>query len=310
VYRLGYTDDRGRPRHTLGVFGALELSRPGEGGILPHQHTTPKATSDRLDLLRATGLNLSAVWGLSLTPGLSALLRTDQEPLATWTDEDSVDHTVWRIDDPEQVAKISAAVGESPVVIADGHHRYETSLAYRDEQRAAGSGGGADLVMTYVVELVDEELTVRPIHRLLSGFPEGFDLVAALEPWFEASGTASGDAAVLNEMRDAGALAVVAPGATTLLRPRASALADADDLDSSRLGVALAALSSHTVVYQHGVEHVRAAVDGGEAQFGVLLRPATVAQIERNAHQERRMPPKTTFFHPKPKTGLLFRDTR
>jgi uncharacterized protein (DUF1015 family) len=72
--------------------------------------------------------------------------------------------------------------------------------------------------------------------------------------------------------------------------------------------VALAALPSPTVVYQHGVDHVRAAVASGEAQAGVLLRPATVAQIVDIAHGGERMPPKTTFFAPKPRTGVVFRD--
>ena len=76
VHRMSFTDDEGRPAHTLGVIGALELEPPGSG-ILPHEHTTPKAKSDRLDLMRATQAQLSAVWVLSLTPGLSDLLAPD-----------------------------------------------------------------------------------------------------------------------------------------------------------------------------------------------------------------------------------------
>ena len=87
----------------------------------------------------------------------------------------------------------------------------------------------------------------------------------------------------------------------------AGGLRDARDLDSSRLDVALAAFPAHELTYQHGVDNVRRAVAGGAAQAGVLLRPATVAQIEATAHGGERMPPKTTFFHPKPKTGLVFR---
>jgi uncharacterized protein (DUF1015 family) len=108
-------------------------------------------------------------------------------------------------------------------------------------------------------------------------------------------------------MLDAGALCVVTVDGETLLRPRADALADARDLDSSRLDVALDALGITQVSYQHGVDNVRRLVASGEAAAGVLLRPATVAQIEATAHGGDRMPPKTTFFHPKPKTGLVFR---
>jgi hypothetical protein len=108
-------------------------------------------------------------------------------------------------------------------------------------------------------------------------------------------------------MLDEGSLTLVLPDREVLLRPRPDALAEARDLDSSRLDVALAALPDHDLSFQHGVENVRAAVTSGAAQAGVLLRPATVAQIEATAHGGERMPPKTTFFHPKPKSGLVFR---
>lgn len=314
VYRMGYLDDLGRPAHTLGVVGALRLSRPGEGGILPHEQTTLKAKTDRLDLLRATGANLSAVWGLSLTTGLTRLLELGDQPLQAWTDANGVDHAVWRVDDHDRVRAIARAVAASPVVIADGHHRYETSLAYRDERRAAdagGDGGGAEATMCFVVELVPEQLTVRPIHRLLSGLPDGYDLVGALAPWFTAGDTVAADGDVLHRMDEAGSLAVVTPdGTARLLRPRSDALAAAADLDSSRLAVALEALGSPAeVVYQHGVDRIVDAVRNGHAQRGVLLRAATVDQIAANARSGERMPAKTTFFHPKPKTGLVFRRT-
>jgi len=122
VYRMEAPDEDGVVRHTTGVIGALELSRPGEGGILPHEFTTPKAKSDRLDLLRSTTANLSPVWGLSPAVGLTDLLEGAEAPLARF-DADGVVHTVWRITDPDRVAAIAAAIGSEPIVIADGHHR-------------------------------------------------------------------------------------------------------------------------------------------------------------------------------------------
>jgi uncharacterized protein (DUF1015 family) len=307
VYRMSYQDDAGRPRHTTGVIGALELTPPGTD-ILPHEHTTPKARSDRLDLLRACRANTSAIWGLSLAKGLTDLLPVDGPPAADITDEDGVGHTVWIVDDPEAIAAISAAVATQPVVIADGHHRYETSLAYRAERtQAEGTPGPAEATLAYVVELVEDELTVRAIHRLLGGLPPGFDLVGALEPWFEPIGPPPADTPVTTAMAEAGALCVVQPEREVLVRPRPEALADARDLDSARLDVAVAALPEHQLRFQHGPDHVRQAVASGEAQAGVLLRPATVAQIDATAHGGERMPPKTTFFHPKVKTGLVFR---
>lgn len=307
AYRMIASDDAGVERHTTGVIGALELSPPGTD-ILPHEHTTPKAKSDRLDLLRSCRANLSAIWGLSLTKGLTDLLPVGDEPLADVVDEDGVRHTVWRIDDPVACAAISAAVAEHPVVIADGHHRYETSLAYKGEREEAdGLPGEAGATMTYIVELVEDELTVHAIHRLLAGLPEGTDVEAALSPWFEPLGSPPAGVPATTAMVDAGALTLVLPDREVLLRPRPDALANARDLDSSRLDVGLAALPAHVLSYQHGVDQVRAAVASGAAQAGVLLRPATVAQIEATANGGERMPPKTTFFHPKPKTGLVFR---
>jgi len=307
VYRMTYTDDLGRPAQTIGAIGALDLTRPGDGGILPHELTTPKAKSDRLDLLRSTRANLSPVWGLSLTAGLTGLLDITRSPLAEWTDDDGVRHATWRVDDEEQVLAIGRAVGASPVVIADGHHRYETCLAYRDERVAAtGDPGPTAATMAYVVELVEDQLSVRPIHRLVSG--TGADnLIALLEPWFDpGDATVPGDAA--HRMAAAGSLAVVRPdGTARLIRPREDAFDGVADLDSARLAHALGALPDLSVHYQHGVEHVVRAVREARADAGVLLRPATVAQIAVNAHAGDRMPPKTTFFHPKPRTGAVFR---
>jgi uncharacterized protein (DUF1015 family) len=307
IYRMTAADDTGTERRTTGVIGALELSAPGTD-ILPHEHTTKKAKSDRLDLLRSCRANLSAIWGLSLTKGLTDLLPVEGEPLADVVDDDGVRHTVWRVDDPTTCAAISAAVAEQPVVVADGHHRYETSLAYKSEREAAdGKAGDAGSTLAYIVELVEDELTVHGIHRLISGLPEGTDLVAALAPWFDDAGRPPADIPITTAMIDAGCLTLVLPDRELLMRPRPEALTDARDLDSSRLDVGLEAIPECVLSFQHGVDNVRAAVASGAAQAGVLLRPATVAQIEATAHGGERMPPKTTFFHPKPKTGIVFR---
>lgn len=310
LYRMDYLDDLGRQVHTLGVLGALELSRPDEGDILPHEHTTPKAKSDRLDLLRATRVNLSAIWGLSLTKGLTEHCRVDAEPDESWTDGDGVGHQLWRVTDPARIDAIRTAVGASPVVIADGHHRFETSLAYRDERAAAGDNPvGAELAMVYVVELVDDELTVRPIHRLLTGSSDA-DLRAALAERFTLVDAGPVGDDILARMATEGALTLVGPDGTgTFLVPRAGAFEGVDDLDSSRLAAAIESVPGIEVRYQHGVDEILEALQHGEAQAGVLLRPASVAQIDANAHSGRRMPPKTTFFHPKPRTGPVFRPT-
>ena len=314
VVRMSFSDEAGRPRTTTGVLGALELAPPGQGDVLPHERTTPKPKGERLGLQRACRANLSPVWGLSMSAGLSDLLAPDGKPdgehLGRATDDDGIVHELWRLP-ADRVGAVAAVVARRPVVLADGHHRYETALAYQAEVRAErGDGpGDHDLVMALVVELAEDELSVRAIHRLLSGLPAGFDLPGALDRWFELT-PAPGevDGSFLVRMLDAGALGIVTPAGAWLARPRPETEAAAEHpLDSARLDVALAGLPAHQVVYQHGVDHVTAAVAAGQAQAGVLLRPADVPTISAMAEQRLRMPPKTTFFYPKPRTGLVFR---
>lgn len=315
VYRMTYRDDRGRQARTLGVIGALALSRPDEGEILPHEHTTPKAKTDRLDLLRATCTNLSPIWVLSLTEGLTDVIEPAGPPDAEWTDDDGVGHATWVVDDPDRIERIAAAVASNPVVVADGHHRYETSLQHRDERRAESGSGplAADATMALVVELTPDELCVRPIHRLVDGLdPDALRAALVAGGFDEVEGpVAAGavdDGSVLDAMDAAGAIALVGrDGSATLLRPRPGAFDGVDDLDSARVGHALAEVAGVDVRFQHGTDLIARAVTGGQASAGLLLRPATVAQIQANAHAARRMPAKTTFFHPKPRTGVVVR---
>ncbi len=309
VYRMDLTHPSGHATRTIGVLGALELSRPGEGHILPHEFTTPKAKSDRLDLLRATHANLSAIWGLSPVVGLTDLLARP-EPLTDWMGSDGTQHQLGRITDPERVAAIGAAVAGAPIVIADGHHRYETSLVYRDERRAAnsdGSAGAAEFALTFVVELVESELTVLPIHRLIDEMRKAVDIVSALAESFTLERIDLDQRTIAERMDASGGLCLVLADAAYLAIPKPGALADVRDLDSSRLDAALAGLGPHRLRFQHGIDNIIDAVRGGDAQAGVLLRPVRVTQIAEIARGGERMPPKSTYFHPKPSTGALFR---
>jgi uncharacterized protein (DUF1015 family) len=305
LYRMGFVDDHGRRRHTTGVIGAVGLEPPGEGGVLPHERTTTKDRSDRLELLRSTEANLSPIWFLSLARGLTKLLDPPGQPLAGWTDDAGVDHSLRRLDDPEAIEAICAAVASAPLVIADGHHRYETSLAYRDERRSAagGPGGGYDLTLGFVVELIEDELDIEPIHRLVSDLPAGVDVLAAMARLFEIGPPEPATTGVLDRMDEAGALALVLPDGARLLWPRTAV-----DLDTVGVDTALAELPPHTLTFQPGVAAALAAV-GPErrAQAAVLVRPPGIAQIADVAHRHDRMPPKTTYFWPKPRTGLVLR---
>lgn len=302
-HRMRWRDASGAERRSVGVIGALVLEPPGRG-ILPHEETTPKARTDRLELLRATRANVSPIWALTPRTGLAGLAGEPPHP-AEHASADGVTHELWPITDPAAVGAIRDHVAAEPVLVADGHHRYEVALAYQAER---GGAGDHDAVMALVVELDDEQLAVQAIHRLLGGVgPE--EVLAVLGRHFELSPTGPPDVGVLARMDEAGALAVVTARGTWLARPTpATHAAAAHDLDASRLDVALAELPGATVTYQHGRDLVAAAVAAGEAAAGVLLRPATTAQIAAISRGGVRMPPKTTFFWPKPRTGLVLRE--
>ncbi|HUQ40370.1 MAG TPA: DUF1015 domain-containing protein [Acidimicrobiales bacterium] len=293
-YRM--TADRGV---TTGVLGALELEEPG-AGILPHERTTPKAKSDRLDLLRATRCNLSPIWGLSMSGSLAAAWKPDGRPATAATDADGVLHELWPITDEAVVAAITAAVAEAPVIVADGHHRFEVARAYQQETVDRDDGGdesaGPDAILTLVVELSDDQLMVEPIHRLLTQVPE--DLVDRLGRWFTVTPDPADGADGLRLVTTDGRWLLVPSGELDDLA--------ATGLDSSRLDVALDGMGVE-VSYQHGEDRVAEAISSGRAEAGVLLRPATVAQISDTGRRKERMPPKTTFFWPKPLTGMVFR---
>ncbi|MGI8794398.1 MAG: DUF1015 family protein [Acidimicrobiales bacterium] len=306
VMQMRFVDESGTARQTTGVLGAMQLVPPTEGSILPHERTTPKAKGDRLFLLRACKANLSPIWGLSLSNGLSKLVHLDREPDASATDEAGIEHLLWRISDAQTIDAIRESVSSTPIVIADGHHHYETALAFPEEMGDGGPGGW-DHLLTYVVELVEDELSVRAIHRLIAGLPSGFDLRAALAPSFDIADAGTVDASILDRMEAASSMCLITTDGASLLRPKAALDQAEHDLDSSRLDLALGALPGHELTYQHGWDLAARAVERGEADAAVLIRPATIGQISEVGHGGSRMPPKTTFFHPKPRTGMVFR---
>ena len=307
LYRMQFTDEAGQQRHTVGVLGGLEVVDEGAGGVLPHERTTPKAKTDRLDLTRATGTNMSPVWGLSLTAGLTELLLEPGEVVGTCRDENDVVHTVERVAEPQRVAAIAAAVGANPVLIADGHHRYAISRTFRDEVRAAhGAGTAAELTLTYVAELVDEQLSIDAIHRLYHGISP-HTLTSWLSPYFDITEAGPITPAFATEVVARGALCLVRPDGTgAWLAPKPAAFDGVRALDGAYLEHALGNHDAD-VSYQHGVQHVLDRVRTGDAGAGVLIRPTSIVEIRRTADERLLMPPKSTFFTPKLRTGLVLR---
>ena len=306
IYRMRFTDATGADRDLVGVLGGLEVVDQGAGGVLPHERTTPKASTDRLDLTRATKANLSPVWGLSLAPGLTDLLREPAEVVGEVT-VDGVTHVVERVTDPERVTAIRDHIAPHDVLIADGHHRYGISRTYRDEVRAetGGNDSPAELTLTFVGELIAEQLSVEAIHRLYTGITAE-DLAATLAASFEFEPIDDPTPVTLGAMERDGFLVFIGPDGAQRMTPKPNAFEDVRALDGAYLEHALAG-SPAEVTYQHGLDEVLKAVGGGEAAAAVLIRPVSVAEIERTAREGVLMPPKSTFFTPKLRTGFVIR---
>ncbi len=319
AYRMEFTDPHGARRHTRGVLGELKLPEPGDDDVLPHERTLPKAKSDRLALLRAMRVNVDPIWGLTLGSGLTALLER-AEPLAACVDPEGVRHEIAAVDDPGTIAAIRSVVGGAPLVLADGHHRFETALNYRNELRSAGiAPGGADAIMTFVVELADDELCIEPIHRLIDA-PSGTDVRAQIADVFDVrdagANTPEGVDALEASMRaehglglvDLRGLALAVPNAdarTAALAGEHPAVAATDTAVIEALVVPR--LPDATWQYRHDAQGVAALVDKRVATAAILCSPVSVALTRAAAVDRVRMPQKTTFFWPKPRTGMVFR---
>lgn len=323
-YRMDFEAPDGRRCHTIGVLGALRLpSEVGEGGILPHERTLPKAKTDRLDLLRATRANLDPIWGLSPAAGLTDLIDLSAE-IAACTDDDGVRHCLYAIDDPARIAEIRAAIAAHPLVLADGHHRFETAVAYRDERRAAWhEDHECERILCLVVELTESELCIQPIHRLVT-LPDGFDAAAAIGALGDAFDlVAAGPNSVEGRDRIEAAMAahsgigVATEHELFVAVPRAAVCAAAlaagepvevRDTDAALVeAVIVPRLLDAEWRYRHDVREVAALVEKREATLAFLLRPVSVAATRAAAAAGVRMPQKTTFFYPKPRTGMVYR---
>ena len=276
-------------RSTLGYIGALGVT--DEDGLLPHEQTTPKAKSDRLDLLRATRINTSPIWALSLADGIGSMWSPSGEPIGAAEDEAGVVHEIWKLPAAD-AERIATAIAAAPVAVADGHHRWETARNYMRERPEDEQ---AQRIMALVVELAEDELQVRPIHRLIGSLPAGVGLPDGLGPWFA---PADDDPEVVLITKD-GQFGLRA-------RPDARQAAP-HDADAERVQVALDALGIKDLSYPHDEAAVREAVAAEKAAAGVLCRAVAVDVISDAARAGERFPPKTTFFWPKPLTGFVFR---
>lgn len=309
IYRMSFTDAAGTERNIAGILAGLEVVDSGAGGVLPHERTTPKAVTDRLELTRATATNLSPVWGLSLAAGLTAALAEPGTPVGELV-ADGVLHQVERVLDPARIATITGILGADDVLIADGHHRYSISRSYRDEVRAAGGNTDteAEFTLAFINELVADQLSIEAIHRTYTGVSIA-ELTSELANCFELQPAPPPTPEILTAMVELGRLVLLDPdGSATWLIPKAGAFDGVRALDGAYLEHALAQLPAE-VSYQHGLSEMTSILRQGEVSAGILIRPTSLIEIQRTAREGLLMPPKSTFFTPKLRTGLVIRPT-
>ena len=281
----------GRARTRRGLVARVRLEPYGAGQVLPHERTLAKQKEARLELLRAVRTKLSPV--LLLHEGSSPEIPGDR-PADIDASFEGVRSRLWRIDRPDAVVAALAAV-QGRIVIADGHHRYETALRFHEED---GSEETAYLFAA-LVSREDSGLVIFPTHRLVSG------PVPDLDGRFRLTSLAGGAAEALERL---GVLPRDRP-AFVMLRENEAILAEAEP-EAGPLAVldtaALDRLALADVRFTPSVAEAEEAVRTGRAAAAFLVRPPTIEQVEAVALAGEKMPEKSTYFFPKLTSGLLF----
>jgi uncharacterized protein (DUF1015 family) len=323
-----YTGPNGEAKVRKGVFARVPVTDYGPGAIRPHERTHPGPKEDRLRLTRATKTNVSPIFALHagdahgpLTAGLDGA-----EPWGEATDAEGTVNRLWRISDPERIAAAQEAVAGSELLIADGHHRYETARVYAEE---VGGDGGHRWVMMLLVSLEDPGLTIFPTHRLLSGLKDTERQQALRDVLMEHFEIEKVSAEELAPPLTDGPLQFgyidsfhQQPFRLTL-KDWASAdrVLEGQPEPYRRLDTAVlealilkgpVGLTEDDISHLNGLGYSRTdaealeLVRSGEFDAAFFLRPTPVEQVQAIAAAGVNMPPKSTFFYPKVPTGLLF----
>jgi uncharacterized protein (DUF1015 family) len=329
VLTQDYTGPDGNSYTRHGFFARVRVEDYGPGRIRPHERTHPGPREDRLRLTRATRANLSPIFSLFPDAEGSAWHAlegvTGNEPFATVEDSDGTVNRLWRVTDEDAILSVQNVLRDRELLIADGHHRYETARVYAQE---IGGEGEHSYVLMFLCSLSDSGLTIFPTHRLLSDLDE--EKRAALRRTIEEDFTV--------EEIDAGELQPPSGAEGTVFgyldvfdrRPLRLTLKDQSIADQALEGrsdayrhldtAVLEALvlrgalgmSEEDISHQHGLGYAkdfgdaRDAVDSGRYQAAFFMRGTPVEQVQAVAAAGESMPPKSTYFFPKIPTGLVF----
>ena len=323
-----YEGPDGVTRTRNGILARVGVDDYGPGRIRPHERTQPGPKQDRLDLTRATRHNLSPIFSLTTRdawPHVAAATRAT--PWAELTDEDGTVHRLWPIDDPAIHAAVGEELREAELLIADGHHRYETARAYRDEVPGEGPQNYTLMALT---GLDDPGLTVFPTHRLLTVSPETRTCATtstAASPrhsrWKKPTSTISTRKDVAASaasgmptrstgrryrltLKDTAGLDRLMEGRSEAYRHLDAAILEKVVLDGI-LGMSEADVEAKRgIAYAKGVGAALGALDDGSSQAAFILRATPVEQVRGVAAAGETMPPKSTYFFPKLLSGMVF----
>jgi uncharacterized protein (DUF1015 family) len=330
VLSQNYTGPDGNAYTRTGFFGRVRVEEYGAGRVRPHERTHPGPKEDRLRLTRATRANLSPIFVLYDDPAQAARNALNAavagDPFADVTDADGTRHRLWRVGDPDALAAVTEALAPSELLIADGHHRYETARVYADE---IGGEGPHRYVMACLVALQDPGLTVFPTHRLLTDLTDSarqealgatlkrdWDVepieVADLEPTPDGGAVKLGyidshfKQAFRLTLKDAATVDAALPDASPAYRALDTAVLEAlilkGPLEMSEDDIS----HFNGLDYSRTFDEARDRILSGEVQAGFFMGATPVEQIRDVAAAGEVMPPKSTFFFPKVLTGLLF----
>jgi uncharacterized protein (DUF1015 family) len=328
AYEQEFTGPDGAARTRRGVLARVRLEPYGPGGVRPHERTQPGPKEDRLRLTRATRHNLSPIFALHpgdawrhLQPALA------ERPWGEAADDDGTSHRAWRVADPRIHDAVAAELAGAELLIADGHHRYETARAYEAEIGADDPGPHSFVLMS-LVSLDDPGLAVFPTHRLLydldpsqyeplgAGLRELFEVeevgLDALDPRGEPGVGVFGYADSHHKqgyrlrLRDPGGLTRAIPD-----KPDDYRELDAVILEELVLRGILG-MSTEDIAAKRGLAYesdpsaARAAIESGERDCLFMLRPTPIEAVREVAAAGETMPPKSTYFFPKLATGIVF----
>ena len=335
LYRQRFRSDAREYTRTM-LFSRLRLEPWAAGVVLPHEQTFGGPKEDRLRLLRATGLNTSPVFLIYRDAEgrvRQRLEREGGETVADFAADDGQHHTLVRLDDPAVVRALVEAFEPQTLYVADGHHRYETALGYRDERRAQTAKWTGqepeNFALAALTAAVDPGLLVLPIHRVTSAGQPAEEALRRLRLLFDVW-VLSSAAALTSALtaRGAGHFGMAAAGDANLyllsMRDRHGIerlLPQEASPAWRRLDYAIAnhAILRHCLGLSETQMHDYAAlwftedageavqqVQAGRARYAVLLNPVPVSGVLDVADSGERMPQKSTFFYPKVPTGLVF----